>query len=106
MEKKTVSKKKKPALQQPLVKRRKNYPLRKWQSYKRFIIVYYEDRQPMSWSERDKQLVYCTTETWQDTPMPLRIYSRKTAEKHIEKTIINRRKWNMNEGKYLLMPVG
>ena len=105
MEKKTASKKKKPALQQPLVKRRKNYPLRKWQSYKRFIIVCSEDRQPMSWSERDKQLVYCTTE-WQDTPMPLRIYSRKRAEKHIEQTIINRRKWNMNEGKYLLMPVG
>ena len=85
------------------VSRRKNYPLRKWYSFQRFVIVD-ADMKPMAWSERSKQLCYCSSQEWRDTPHPLASYLRKTAEDYIQKTITNRKRWNMEEGRYLLMP--
>ena len=101
MKKKSVPKKqkirsKKLSLNAP-VSRRKNYPLRKWYSFKRFVIVD-ADMKPMAWSERSKQLCYCSSQEWRDTPHPLASYLRKHAEEYIQRTITNRKRWNMEEG--------
>lgn len=56
---------------------------------------------PLSFSEKDQQLCYCT----HTTRHLLVIVSKSKAKEHIRITKKNRKKWGYKVGEYTLMPV-
>ena len=68
------------------------------------IIVDENDR-PMTYSFLDKQLCYCTNETWKDEHNFVEIYTIKEARKLINKTNKHRRLMGDGESLYRIMPV-
>lgn len=72
--------------------------------FKHVIIVDGKNKQPMVWDEVGKQLVFCTTEDWDDEPVPVKMYTIAKARKLIKQTIENREVWKMSPRTYKIMP--
>jgi hypothetical protein len=70
--------------------------------YTKFICVDEEDR-PMAWG--GDQLCYCTSSSWKDMHHPIKVYTKRHAERLITKTQIFRKEEGLDVPSYRIMPV-
>lgn len=71
----------------------------------KYCIITDEDSRPMSFDYDFGALSYCNDEFWQDEFFPLKVVTIKTAQKQIDTSITNRKKWGLESPEYKLIPV-
>lgn len=68
------------------------------------VICTDEDGKAMAWG--GEQLCYCTNNTWQDEHFPLKVYTKKHAQRLIARTQLFRKGAGFDVPQYRLVPVG